>query len=74
MAFRLIVRGRFQLRSGNEITRTVIREIAGSVDDEERVALTLHELLVKLHAIGYPFREGDGRLVQVLGTMHDGEG
>jgi len=67
MAFRLIVRGMFRPSSGKEITRTVIREIGGSVDDEERVALTLHELLEELQAISYPFREGHGRLVRVLG-------
>jgi len=75
MAFRLIVRGRFRLNSGKEIARAVIREVAGNVDDEERVSIALYELLEELQTAGYLFREGRLRLVQVLGTMRDhGEG
>jgi len=74
MAFRLIVRGMFRLSSGKEITRTVIREVAGNVDDEERVSIALYELPEELQTAGYPFREGRLRLVQVLGTTRDGEG
>lgn len=60
----------FRLSRVKEIARTAVREVAGSVDDEERVSIALHELLEALQ-IGYPFREGHGWLVRVLGTMRD---
>lgn len=38
----------YRLSRGKEIARTAVREVAGSVDDEERVSIALHELLEAL--------------------------
>lgn len=66
-SLKLIVRGIFSFSNGKSLTRTVTREILGDPGDEERIAIAYQELLEELHA-GYPFREGKGVLIELLGA------
>jgi len=67
---RVWVRAVWRLPSGREITRTVSREVAREPDDPERALIVLDALIKEVEAVGHPFREGHGRLVEVLGTAH----
>lgn len=63
----LIVRGIFRFPDGRELTRTVTRTVTGDSKDEERVAIVYQEFLEELHS-GYPFREGLGTLIAIIGA------
>ncbi len=68
---RVWVRGRWQLPDGRVITRTARREVRADRDEAERRLVVLHEFIEELLATGCGFPEGDGALIEILGTMTD---
>jgi hypothetical protein len=67
---RIWLRGSWRLATGQTITRTVSRIIACQPDDEETLLVAFDDLTEELRVAGYAFREGQGKLVEVLGTAH----